>query len=267
VTDQASNVVQYNYDVANELQSVVQLNSPNTSVNTTSYSYDPLGDLAALTDADGHTTQNAFDLLSEPVSRVLPRSQTETRQYDAAGNLIALTHFNGKTTTYTHDDLNRLLTRTPDSSTGESAVSFTYTPTGKRASMTDASGTTTYGYDTMDRLRSKSTPEGTLSYTYDAGGTLASMTSSNANGVSTSYTYDSLNRLSTVVDNRLPGANITTYSYDPANNVTTASYPNGVQMVFQYDTLNRMTALASPSTGYLYQLGPTWKNGLIVRKA
>jgi YD repeat-containing protein len=30
-----------------------------------------------------------------------------------------------------------------------------------------------------------------------------------------------------------------------------------VQMVFQYDPLNRLTALASRSTGYLYQLGPT----------
>ena len=37
-----------------------------------------------------------------------------------------------------------------------------------------------------------------------------------------SLTYDSLNRLSTVVDNRLPsGSNTTTYAYDPANNVVT----------------------------------------------
>ena len=49
--------------------------------------------------------------------------------------------------------------------------------------MTDASGTTTYTYDTMDRLTSKATPEGTLSYTYDAAGNVASM-SSNTNGVS-----------------------------------------------------------------------------------
>ena len=34
--------------------------------------------------------------------------------------------------------------------------------------MTDASGTTNYGYDSMDRLTSKATPEGTLNYTYDA---------------------------------------------------------------------------------------------------
>jgi YD repeat-containing protein len=47
-------------------------------------------------------------------------------------------------------------------------VSFTYTTTGKRATMADASGTTTYTYDTRDRLATKATPEGTLSYSYDA---------------------------------------------------------------------------------------------------
>ena len=48
--------------------------------------------------------------------------------------------------------------------------------------MTDASGTTTYSYDSMDRLSSKATPEGTLSYTYDAAGRVASIASSNTNG-------------------------------------------------------------------------------------
>ena len=54
--------------------------------------------------------------------------------------------------------------------TGEQAVSFTYTPTGKRASMTDTSGTTNYTYDNLDLLITKQTPEGTLNYTYDAAG-------------------------------------------------------------------------------------------------
>jgi YD repeat-containing protein len=54
--------------------------------------------------------------------------------------------------------------------------------------MTDASGTTNYGYDSMDRLTSKATPEGTLSYTYDAAGHVASIISSNTNGASMAWT-------------------------------------------------------------------------------
>ena len=253
VTDQNGNVVEYAYDAANQLQSVTQTNSPNAPNNVTSYGYNVLGDVTGLTDANSHLTENAFDLLSQPISKTLPDgSHTETRQYDTGGNLTSLTHFNGKTTTYTYDALNRLLSRTPDTTTGEPTVSFTYTATGKWASMADASGTTNYNYDSMDRLITKATPEGTLNYTYDAAGYLASMNSSHTNGVSMSYTYDSLNRLSTVVDARLAGNQTTTYAYDTASNVASVTYPNGVQYGFNYDELNRLKQIATSQTGYLY---------------
>jgi RHS repeat-associated protein len=251
VTDQAENVVAYTYDAANQLQTVVQENHPDNSHNTNVYGYDSLGDLAGLTDENGHTTQNAYNLLMEPASKILPdQTLTESRTYDAVGNLWTVTHFNGTTTTYTYDNLNRLLSR---STPGEPTVSFTYTATGKRQTMTDASGATNYGYDSMDRLTTKATPEGTLNYTYDAVGHLASMISSDQN-VSVNYEYDTLNRLQHVVDSRL---GTTTYAYDLANNVTTATYPNSFQSIYTYDELNRITAQASQVSGYTYQLGPT----------
>jgi RHS repeat-associated protein len=260
VTDQAGKTVQYTYDAANQLKTVVQLNHPNPSANTNYYGYDPLGNLTGLTDENLHTTQNLFDLYGEPVSKTLPdKTLTETRQYDPAGNLVSLTHFNGVTTTYTYDALNRLLTRaTP----GEPTVSFTYTPTGKYATSAVGSHTTTYSYDSLDRLTTKATPAGTLSYTYYPAGQVESINSSNANGASVSYTYDDLNRLSTVVDNRLPGNNTTSYTYDPSSNVATVAYPNGLTSSFTYDTLNRLTAMttaanATPVSSYNYQLGPT----------
>jgi RHS repeat-associated protein len=234
------------------LKSVVQVNSPNTSANTTSFNYDKLGNLSALADANSHTTQNLFDQLREMTGKTLPDgSLTETRNYDNNGNLTSLTHFNGTTTTYTYDALNRLLSRTTP---GEAAVSFTYTPTGKYATSTAGDGTTNYSYDSLDRLTTKATPEGTLSYTYDAAGHVASIQSSNPNGANVAYTYDTLNRLSTVVDSRL---GTTTYAYDAANNVATVTYPNNVQTLMTYDALNRITALATQQSGYTYQRGPT----------
>jgi RHS repeat-associated protein len=86
---------------------------------------------------------------------------------------------------------------------------------------------------------------------------VASIQSSNANGASVAYSYDDLNRLSTVVDNRLSGNNTTTYAYDPASNLSTATYPNGVQSVMTYDALNRISGLATQNSGYIYQRGPT----------
>ena len=79
-----------------------------------------------------------------------------------------------------------------------------------------------------------------------------------------SYTYDTLNRLSTVVDNNLPaGQNTTTYAYDTASNLVTVTYPNQLQSTIQYDSLNRLTSLntappnSSPVAGYSYTLGST----------
>ena len=255
ITDQAGNQVQYSYDAANQQVSTIQVDSPNTNANTTIYGYDANGNPIALEDANTHTTMQSFDLLSELTQKTLPDGTlTESRTYDNNGNLSTVTHFNGTTTTYTYDALNRLLSR---STPGEAAVSFTYTSTGQYATTTDASGTTTYAYDNMDRITTKATPEGTLNYTYDAAGHVASIESGNTNGASMSYTYDSLNRLSLVVDNRLSGNNVTTYAYDNASNVATVTYPNGVETQFQYDTLNRVSALATQQTGYAYQRGPT----------
>jgi len=238
--------VQYTYDAANQLASVIQANHPDPAHNTTAYGYDPNGNLTASTDANGHSTGTVFDFLNELTSTTLPDGAlTESRNYDSQGNLLSLLNFNGKTITYGYDPLNRLLSR---ASPGEVTESFTYTPTGKRATMTDASGVTNYAYDTLDRLSSKATQWGTLSYTYDAAGNVASMNSSNLNGISVAYQYDELNRLAKVID----GPRTTTYSYDPASNLATVTYPNGLQSTFAYDSLNRLTGLNQ----YSYQLGP-----------
>ena len=119
-------------------------------------------------------------------------------------------------------------------------------------------GTVNYSYDPLDRLIAKMTPEGTLSYTYYANGNVETIASSNPNGVSVTLTWDALDRLSTVVDNRLPtGANTAVYVYDAAGNVVTATYPNGFQTTFTYDQLSRINAVSTPVSSYTYQLGPT----------
>jgi YD repeat-containing protein len=156
----------------------------------------------------------------------------------------------------TYDVLNRLVSRVPDQSLVNVPESFTYSATGQRASMTDASGTTTFTYDNLDRLKTKATPQGTLSYTYDGAGDIVSVSSSNTNGVSLAYTYDNLSRLSAVVDLRLPsGQNTTSYTYDAVSNQATVTYPNGLQSSFAYDNLNRLKTLNGAKAGYSYNLG------------
>jgi RHS repeat-associated protein len=267
VIDQAGNEVDYTYDAANQLATVVQKNHPDSSHNTNQYSYDGLGNLMRLVDERGNATVNGFDVLNEPTSKTLPdKTLQETRKYDPAGNLTQLIHFDSTTTTYTYDALNRLLSRSSNSPNAEPPVSFTYTPTGKYLTSTAQDGTVNYYYDALDRLTSKKTPEGTLSYTYFPTGKVETIIGSNSdgspnpNGVSVAYSYDDLNRLETVTDNRLTGNQTTTYTYDDASNVATVKIPNQLTSTFTYDELNRLTELTtstSPATSYTYTLGAT----------
>ncbi len=119
--------------------------------NTTIYGYDANGNPITLEDANIHTTTQSSSTCSASSRRKPCPMATHTELAPTTRTAICttVTHFNGMTTTYTYDQLNRLLSRaTP----GETTVSFTYTATGKRQTITDQSGTTTYGYDSMDRL-------------------------------------------------------------------------------------------------------------------
>jgi RHS repeat-associated protein len=107
------------------------------------------------------------------------------------------------------------LTR-PDPFFSAAPITFTYFNNGLRKTMADPSGTTSYTYDTRNRLTQKQTPEGTLNYTYDNAGNLLTLKSANVSGASDTYTYDVLNRLNTVVDS----SGTTTYTYDQLNRLT-----------------------------------------------
>ncbi|HEY2170226.1 MAG TPA: RHS repeat-associated core domain-containing protein, partial [Candidatus Angelobacter sp.] len=258
MTDQAGLVTSKSFDAVGHLVSVID-----ALQQVTQYTYDPSDNLATVTDANQHVTSFQYDNLSRRIRHTLPLGMFETSSYDAAGNLLASTDFNGKTTTYTYDAMNRLLSKQPDPSLNQPVISFTYTLTGQRASMTDASGITAYTYDNRDRLSSKSTPAGTLTYTHDAAGNVLTINSSNANGASLAYSYDADNRLSSVIDNRLLAhgapSGVTSYSYDPAGNLLSYNYPNAVQTSQVYDALNRITQLSSvkgaPLSTFNYTIG------------
>lgn len=252
-TDQAGKPTHFAYDQRGKLTQVTDALG-----GVTRYAYDEAGNCISQTDANGHITTFEYDRLGRRLKRTLPAGMSETYSYDAAGNLTARVDFRGKRTTYTYDVMNRLSSKTPDASLGEPGVTFTYTANGRRASMTDVSGTTTYDYDARERLKTKTTPQGVLTYTYDEVGNQLTLRSSNAEGVNVDYTYDALGRLATVQDNRLaPGT--TTYDYDANGNLSSTLYPNAVRTAYTYDNLNRLTQLSAAKgvtlASYTYTLG------------
>jgi RHS repeat-associated protein len=255
-TDQAGKTTRFTYDDVGNLSMVTDaLNQ------TTTYGYDALNNLLAITDGLGRTMRFEYDALNRKIKRTLPLGMSELYTYDQVGNQVTKADFRGKQTGYDYDSLNRLIRKTPDASLGEPVVNYSYTPAGDRASMIDASGTTTYVYDSRHRLVSKQTPEGGLTHTYDATGNVASTRSSNAGGVSIDYTYDAVNRLESVVDNRFANGT-TTYTYDGVHNVLSTTAANGVKSAYTYNSVDRMTQLTESKQGatlasYTHTLDPT----------
>ena len=253
--DQAGKETHFAYDSLGRLTKVTDALGQETR-----YEYNELGQQTKQIDALNRVTTYEYDLLGRRTKRILPMGQAETYSYNVQGNLQSRTDFNGKTTTFEYDNMRRLLSKTPDASLNEPTVSFTYNDLGQRATMTDASGTTSYVYDGRNRLSSKQTLFGTLSYTYGENGNLETLRSSNADGVSVDYDYDALNRLSSVKDNRLVGDQTTSYNYDAVGNLQGYTYPNQVATNYHYNSLNRLTSMNSVSgsstiASYQYTLG------------
>ncbi len=253
-TDQAGNATRFEYDERGKLSKVTDALS-----GVARYTYDELGHQLTQTDANNHTTTFEYDRMGRRTKRTLPLGMSETYTYDQGGNLINRVDFRGLKTTFNYDALNRMVSKVPDVSLGQPTVTYTYTLTGQRESMTDGTGTTTYTYDSQGRLASQTSPRGALNYTYDNASNLKTLRSSNVNGVSVDYAYDVLNRLTTVTDNRLT-VGATAYSYDLNGNLESTTYPNGVVTTYTYDTLNRMkkvSAAANAATvaSYNYLLG------------
>jgi RHS repeat-associated protein len=201
------------------------------------------------TNAKGSTTRYEYDALGRLIKKLLPLGMSELYTYDQVGNLVTRTDYRGKQTTYDYDSMDRLTARRPDSTLGEVPITFTYTETGQRRTMSDASGITTYTYDVRDRLISKETPQGTLTYTHDATGGLTGMVSSNADGVSVNYEYDDAYRLTAVKDNRTGSASTTSYTYDTVGNLASTTRANGVRSDYTYNSINRLLNLVNGKSG------------------
>ena len=106
------------------------------------------------TDAAGNAWRMAWDPAGDLVSAIDPLGQETRYTWDVAGQLTTIDHPDG----------------TPD-------VSFTWDADGRRATMTDGSGTTGYAWDLRGNLISVTDGRGqTVATAYDARGVLTSIT-------------------------------------------------------------------------------------------
>lgn len=234
VTDEAGNQRTSVTDGLGRLIQVFE--NPSGLNYETDYAYDVFGNLLSVNQKGGSTTSSnwrtrtfTYDSLSRLTSAANPESGTITITYgyDANGNVITKTALSPNqpstgtatvVTTYTYDTLNRLTHKsyndgyTSNSSTPGASYAYdgsTLTgctiappgvtdsyPVGRRTSMCDGSGGTSWSHDTMGRILQERRTIGTIKGEYEndafnLDGSVASVTSL---GYGVTYTYSGAER-------------------------------------------------------------------------
>lgn len=236
--------------------------------------------------AAASTFTTAYDADGRPVSQTAPGGVNITTSYDSDGNATGQTGSGAEAATatrsFTFDKDGRILTAPtaaagPQNATSESftyndrsqlltvsgtagASSFGYTGDGLVSSRADASGTSTYAYDTADRLSTinDAASGNTLTYNYNNLDQVSQIGYGTGNNTR-SFGYDSLHRVTSDTVQTAAGANVAsiTYGWDADNNITsktTTGFGTSAANTYTYDNANRLTnwnnGTASVAYGY-----------------
>ncbi len=212
VTDPLGNVTSFSYGGPDdELTKLVDANA-----NTTNYQYDASGNLISTTYANGSVQTSSYNPLGEATQSVDQDGIVVQYGYDGAGHVTSETFSDGTQETFTYDAHGNLLTAT------------------------NATGTTTYTYNSIDELTQVAQPGGLyLDFTYNAAGQRTLTV--DQTGYTLEYQYDAVGRLSEITDGT--GAMIVTYTYNANGELSLKQMGNGTYMTYTYDADGRIADL------------------------
>lgn len=247
----------FDYDANDNLTGITNANGGVTSMSydnvtdwltevsfggaTKRYSYNDDGSLDTYTKSDGTRLSYEYDNLGRVTS-----DGVNDYEYDSKLRLESVSG-NGKTISFGYDGFNRV---TSTSSNGQSN-SYGYD---KNGNCTSINGTS-YDYDGLNRLKSLKFNSKTITYTYRKDSQLEKVTY--PNGMTTTYGYDAVGRLTSKTTKLGNGTVIAGYSYtlDNVGNIVsqTAQEPYGDILLdnkdvsYAYNSANRITRAGSVS--------------------
>jgi RHS repeat-associated protein len=233
ITDANGHTTHQAYDADNE---PIETLRPDGSILKTTW--DAAGNMTAQIDAAGHATTYAYDALGRVVSTTDPDGHTTTFGYDPAGNRTSVTNAEGQTTSYGYDADNELVS-TVYSDNSTPSVFQEYDEDGNRIELIDGTGTSTFAYDSLNRMTSATDGAGaTVGYEYDLAGHLTKLTY--PNGQSVTRSFDPAGNLASLTDWL---GHTTHFSYDADTNLSKESYGNGVTAQLAYDNADQITSI------------------------
>ncbi|MDE2141049.1 MAG: hypothetical protein KGJ84_01385 [Elusimicrobia bacterium] len=227
------------YDTLGRPVKVLETNKGANFTSEIDYEYDAAGNRTKMTLQALPTPfiwTYTYDGLNRTTSLTNPFNQMFTLAYDAASRRTSLTYHNGIQATYAYDATDMVTNITYKRTSDQSFVAssaYTYDAVGSRLTMTNASGTHSYGYDPLHRLTNASHPVASSlpvtneAFAYDSVGNRT------ADALRASYNYD--------VVNRITQDSAYTYASDANGNLTSRTdRATGETTRFVYDDVNRL---------------------------
>lgn len=211
------------------------------------YEYDAVGNRTALVDGNNSRTTWAYNARNQVQRKTYADNSSYQYTYDAVGNLLTRLDAKGITTNYAYNNPFHQLSTVDYPADVD--VTFTYDTLGRRTTMTDGTGTTSWSYDSLGRLGTNTQPgvDRSLLYGYDTYGQRTAMQILNTQGSpSTERTltisYDSASRLRSLRDDAIPGSGTFTYEYNAQGGwISKLDGSSGAQTTKSHDALGRLT--------------------------
>jgi len=228
---------------------------------STSYTYDPSGNVLTATDQAGKVTKYTYNSRGQELTETDPVGRVAKSTYNADGTLASFTDAAGNMTTYGYDALKRgNLITFPDGTTQSTTydnldhvvasgrgsgngTTYTFNDNGKLQSTSNGSGSpSTTTYDTNDHILKETDGLGaSTSYVYNQLGLNKSITT--PLGLTYTFNYDAHHRLSGWLD---PSGNGLSFGYDKEDAPATVTDALSRKILFTADPLGLLTQVTTP---------------------
>jgi RHS repeat-associated protein len=257
-------VTKQSYNAASQVTKVqVAVGTADVSDEVTT-SYNPNGTAGSVMDAENNLTTYVYDGLDRLSQTKYPSSTLgagtssttdyEQLTYDANSNITQRRLRDAQLISYSYDALNRVTFKdAPNVAYYDYDKSYTYDLLGRTISVSDASGTLSYGYDALGRQTSETVgswaPWGTIASQYDAAGRRTRLT--HPDGFFVTYDYDATGNVTAIRENgAASGVGVLgTYAYDDLGRRTSLTRGNGTVINYEFDAVSRLVGMKHDVAG------------------
>lgn len=232
-----------------------KVSTETTSLGTSFYIYDEMGQLEMLFDYAGRVTQYTYDSLGNVTRVIDPEGRYSSADYDNKGQIITARQslFDGSSLE-THYEYNALGQVTKQINPDATESTYQYNNLGQLTSATDQMGSVIqYEYDANGNQTKVVQPGGTqILSAYDANGNAITVT--DENGTETHSVYDADNRIIQSADK---AGQVTKYEYDSRGLLASKMDSDTTTTQYKYDKMGQIKQLsydnwATIDTAYTY---------------